>query len=276
METIKGYTCPSTCPFGGKCLKTISWFAVLEEMNLFWGDYKDEALSTKQRRDTIQNKMLQSIVFDSNNNHQFKFQVGADLNKYCEAFYMNIIGHPVTNMWKNCKSSVITTMTTNGGSRCSLEQQEQIRQVLNETKYISEKGSATKTRHATHFIQFLAEFQSSYSPNDGEEELRILPFETISQLFAEYNIYCKYRNEPLTETAREETFRKAWRTCHSNGTVRFTRGKGTFPTCDICNNANDMLSQHKMFSYTQRQREIIFSFKVNFKFFRHSYNAYCI
>jgi hypothetical protein len=71
---------------------------------------------------------------------------------------------------------------------------------------------------------------------------------------------CKYENLHLQEFAKEKTFRKAWIELHKQKKVRLMRGKGTFPTCDICNNANDTLSSTK--KYTKAQREIIVSYLV--------------
>jgi len=85
----------------------------------------------------------------------------------------------------------------------------------------------------------------------------------VSQLFAEYKAHCKQFATPHSHTAAKETFRKAWKDCYKKGEVKFTRGKGTFPTCDICNNANDMLALAKNNSrWTRRQRDIIGAFKV--------------
>ena len=98
--------------------------------------------------------------------------------------------------------------------------------------------------------------------------MKIIPFEGISQLYNEYQMSCKYDNLHPEEFAKKETFRKAWVDMHKKKHVRFVRGKGTFPTCDICNNANDMLSSTK--KYTKAQREIIVSYLVssNSSFFK--------
>ena len=78
-----------------------------------------------------------------------------------------------------------------------------------------------------------------------EEDLHVVPFESIAQLFNEYQMNCKYDHLHPQDCAGKETFRKARIGLHKLKRVRFVRGKGTFPTCDICNIANDMLSNTK-------------------------------
>ena len=50
--------------------------------------------------------------------------------------------------------------------------------------------------------------------------------------------------------ASKETFRKQWSLVYKTGQVKLFRGKGTFPTCDISNNANDMLTFSKTLRWT--------------------------
>jgi len=44
--------------------------------------------------------------------------------------------------------------------------------------------------------------------------------------------------------------------------VRFSRGKGTFPTCDICNNANDLLANARKDKMANKVRDLIVKLKV--------------
>ena len=129
------------------------------------------------------------------------------------------------------------------------------------TKAPSEKRSKKKWNHAETFIEYFAVYHGSKSPNPGEEKLRILPYETITQLFQEYQASNKAEGAHFDLCAQRETFRKVWRDMHKARTVRFTRGKGTFPTCDICNNCNDLLSLSKSSHWTKHQREIVFNYK---------------
>ena len=113
--------------------------------------------------------------------------------------------------------------------------------------------------------------------------MQVLQFETLGQFFLEYEAH--YCNKPEEPVAARETFRKTWKKAHKCGKVRFSRGKGTnvnlysiylflylqnavigtFPTCDICNNANDLLASRKAFGnekLTSKQRDIFLKFKV--------------
>jgi hypothetical protein len=121
-----------------------------------------------------------------------------------------------------------------------------------------------KADNARSFITYLMQFYASMSPNEGEEHIRILPFEKVSQLYEEYRAHYKATSLAGDEyyMASKETFRKQWSEFYRTGQVKLSRGKGTFPTCDICNNANDMLTFSKSSKWTKKQRDIIISFKV--------------
>ena len=122
-------------------------------------------------------------------------------------------------------------------------------------------NSVKKIDHAEKFILWYAKTYGSEFPNADEEDLKIIPFEDLPQLANEYQMSCEYENLHPQEFAKKETFRQAWIELHNKQKkVRLIRGKGTFPTCDICNHANDMLSSTK--KYTKAQREIIVSYLV--------------
>ena len=237
-------------------------------MEWFWGELNATSTqSTSERRRKIIDKMRKSIfksIGNKNKNgeqvlHKLVFSVGT--SEVCETAYLHIIGHGATKMWLKCKKELLASYSRYNGFIAEDELKE-LDAAIKMTKHSSEMRVKKKSDHALSFLQYLAKFYASLSPNEGEENVRVLPFETYSALFTEYKAYCEANDVDTSLRARKETFRLAWRDFYSSGNVKLSRGKGTFPTCDICNNANDMLSLSKSKTWTKRQRDIIISFKV--------------
>ena len=120
-----------------------------------------------------------------------------------------------------------------------------IQNALRSSKDTSEIRGRPKSDDAEQFQLSFSKQNSSLSPNAGEEDLQILPFEKISLFYEEYLSQCSSEGKTADQYAGKETFRVVFKKLHKEGRLRFARGKGTFPTCDICNNANDMLSNQR-------------------------------
>lgn len=86
-------------------------------------------------------------------------------------------------------------------------------------------------------------------------EVMCLPYEDVKQLFSEYRAHCHTNLIHSSAVAGEQTFRKAFK---SFDNIRLIGCKGSFQTCDICNNANDMLKSKR---YNNEQRKIVLQFK---------------
>ena len=69
----------------------------------------------------------------------------------------------------------------------------------------------------------------------------IVPHESVSQLHDEYICYRKSQNYDPSSIAELKTFSKAYGEMETAGHIRLLGCKGSFPTCDICNNCNDLL-----------------------------------
>jgi hypothetical protein len=164
-------------------------------------------------------------------------------------------------LWKGCKKEIFRLATSTDINTLSQIDIEEIDKMIQQNKAPCERRARTKFNHAQTFVEYFAQWHSSLSPNPGEEDLRVLPYETISQLFEEYESMNKIESVHPDFRAARTTFREAWKDLYHAGNLRFTRGKGTFPTCDVCNNCNDLLQTAKSIKWTRKQREIIFSFK---------------
>ena len=264
-----GIICSANCSVNGNCLKTLNMLDVLSEMVWFWGELNATTTqSTSERRSKIIDKMRKSIFksigVKNNKNgdgsvHKLVFSVGS--SEVCETAYLHIIGHGATKMWLKCKKGLLSSYSRNNGL-ITEDELKDLDAAIKMTKSSSEMRARKKSDHALSFLQYLTKFYASLSPNEGEENVRVLPFETYSALFTEYKAYCEANDVDTSTRARKETFRLVWKEFYSNGNVKLSRGKGTFPTCDICNNANDMLSLSKSKTWTKKQRDIIISFEV--------------
>lgn len=87
--------------------------------------------------------------------------------------------------------------------------------------------------------------------------MKFLPYSSVPEFYEEYLAYCTAELKAPRTYAGEECFRKAFLSL--NKEYRLIGSKGSFPTCDICNNANDMLRNLKI--KDQSHREIILKFK---------------
>ena len=84
----------------------------------------------------------------------------------------------------------------------------------------------------------------------GFAKLIILPYQEVGEFFAEYEHYCdEYKFDDDTR-ASKATFRRAmniYRKKHKEEvTLRFSRCKGHFQTCEVCNKADDLLRNTRM------------------------------
>lgn len=88
--------------------------------------------------------------------------------------------------------------------------------------------------------------------DDGTiRNLRYLPFENVMAAYREYRLEKDLSPESFDSIAGETLFRKVMRLFQAGMpgekeiVVRLLGSKGSFPTCDICNNSNDMLKNNK-------------------------------
>jgi hypothetical protein len=58
-------------------------------------------------------------------------------------------------------------------------------------RHKTDRRPQPKADSARSFIMYLMQFYASLSPNEGEEHIRILPFEKLSQLYEEYRAHYK-------------------------------------------------------------------------------------
>jgi hypothetical protein len=79
----------------------------------------------------------------------------------------------------------------------------------------------------------------------------------VPEFYKEYLAFCHAEQMSPSGYAKDETFRKVF--LRMKNEFRLIGAKGSMPTCDICNNANDMLRASNI--KDQSTREIILKFK---------------
>lgn len=263
ISLFQKYKCPSTCLLGGNCKNSVTAVAIIEELNSFWGETFTECTTT-YRRKAIISKLLSSY-HRNNNQSYFGFSIGTTMGqnfRVCESTYLEVIGLSKTNMWLKTKAKVIQLLNTGEYDQLSSKSGfvDVVLNSIQQTKYVSEIKCRQMSEHCKQFIQRFEEVNGSKSPFPGEENLTVLPLETVAQLYMEYWLQCA--KELNRKPASKETFRKTYWILKKKGLYKFTRGKGTFPTCDICNNANDLLANSKSNNMTASVRDLIMDLKV--------------
>ena len=114
-----------------------------------------------------------------------------------------------------------------------------------------------KVAHATAYIVHLRDsyFGEKFASSEGAtkdgkvKNVSILPYESVKQLFSEYELYCDVTKAHVElDRAKISVFRRVFK--KMNDSVRLLRCKGSFPTCEICNTANEMLRDKRVSLYT--------------------------
>jgi glutaredoxin-related protein len=251
------FKCPKSCAYHGECKNLFSASNMVKEIKFFWGD-EAAPLSTSERRSKIIQKLLTSYHRTAQSAVEFLFTVGdIDSVRVCESAYLNLIGHPKSNLWSRSKDKIIEQMKNGSYSDISCLKVDAIEKAMKQKKDVSEVKSRAKYEHCFNFINWYGEKFGSTCPID--EHVVVLPFETLAQLYVEYKFQCGQEN---VRPASDETFRQALNALRKNGTHRFMRGKGSFPTCDICNNANDLLAGSQVSKLSAKVRDMIVQMKV--------------
>lgn len=116
--------------------------------------------------------------------------------------------------------------------------------------------SVNKSYHARCFIEWMTSVFADTCPTDHNK--KFLPYENVQQLFDEYEAFCESHMVLRPSRAGLETFRNVFSSMESG--IHLSKAKGSFPTCDICNNANDLLRKGKT-GFNTNRREIILKYK---------------
>jgi len=157
-------------------------------------------------------------------------------------------------MWTEAKSELV-----NGKESLSKMEQKLSKQLLPGEKLslkTMKDERSQKFLGCIEYIKYCAKIFADTCPTDSN--IQFLPHETPTQFYDEYkNFHNTFALGPST-FAQIDTFKKALDSLHDS--IRLVHAKGSFPTCDICNNANDLLRSPKV-SYNPEFRDIVMKFK---------------
>jgi hypothetical protein len=106
------------------------------------------------------------------------------------------------------------------------------------------------------YIKYCARVYADTCPTDGN--VRFVPYENPTQFYQDYVNFHDTFGLGINTKAKSDTFRKALDSLYDS--IRLVHAKGSFPTCDTCNNANDMLRNPKV-SFNPEFRDIVMKFK---------------
>ena len=76
----------------------------------------------------------------------------------------------------------------------------------------------------------------------------VVPYSNSKAFHDEYTIYCNNVQALINQQASLSTFKRAYQYAYANHGIRMMNCKGAINTCEICNNASDLLRNSK-FSY---------------------------
>ena len=82
----------------------------------------------------------------------------------------------------------------------------------------------------------------------GGKDIYVAPFVDVKAFWEEYCQYNVAQYTPVTEVARISTFRQAFKICENLG-IQKLQSKGTINTCEICNNASDLLRNRSKITF---------------------------
>jgi hypothetical protein len=267
---IGSMRCNKSCKFNQNCLRRLPLGDIVSLRSGFWGDINGTAPKVNERR-----ARQVDILLDAYNKHDknFRFMVPSFDDKtksteVCESAYIVALGrhgsmdsNQVTKTWRRIKklieegklSAKDKTVTSASGGRSMQDY---------------------KKRHAIAYIQFITNLyrdeevdkhcKSSFnttmcdtSPFAGMENVHILPYDSLPQFHEEYQVHCSTRGIAPCYVAGLTTFRSAF---EEQKNVRFLGAKGSFNTCEVCNNLTSLLKNTNL-QFTKEQRQIVHEFK---------------
>jgi hypothetical protein len=236
---------------------------LVDLQTLYWGGICLSAHGTDARAD-IAKKLFDHAEYDQKNNY-FTFP---DFSGICETGLLFALGFTSSRtiscyprQWRRIRKEVLVL-------RGHIKDNPSLLVEISKGKTLGK--DEVKKRHATAYIRWIA---GSFGMDDDfevkggigetipdksvkDKDVRVLPYDTIAQIFAEYQAHSKVCKDEPRMIAKKETFRKAFL---KQTKIRLLGAKGSFQTCDICNVVNELL---KKTSFTQQQRKIIMSYKT--------------
>jgi hypothetical protein len=253
--------CNSFCGFGGNCVGQTTIYEMAALVIDFWDESDCEAPSSQTRRLKVL-KILRS-AFKANDG-TFQFFAGCkekDNRRVCEAGFLILLGisnspnaSKAPGQWKRMKKYI-----SSGKDAAGIEYKSQA-----EEKLMKAESKGNKMKSALTFIEYFAqEFGDTIPGAEGNEviipltitnnnklmfhilgggkNVYVAPFVDLKSFWEEYCAYHAHQQTPPSDVAALSTFCAAFNVLSETKGIKKLKAKGTFNTCEICNNASDLL-----------------------------------
>lgn len=174
----------------------------------FWGDQILSKAPSESDRKTKMNEILYHCF--NNTDKIFYFNVG-DL-RVCERGFLILLGlntrqsRPPRN-WVKTKAEMLkdeydpVKFASEIGSPKTRQRNKELKRL--------QDPRTRKYKHANTYIQYVATVFSDTSPT--KKNIRAVPYESVSQLYEEYQHYCKSQLLKFDAPAGREVFRQAFK-----------------------------------------------------------------
>lgn len=128
---------------------------------------------------------------------------------------------------------------------------------------VRREKSKSKEEHARAWIEYMGALFAEVGYGENNTHKRYLPYDSFTELFAEYEHYHRFENKDIRNvqdkvTGSKETFRKAFQSLKDK--IKLRTAKGSFETCSVCNNLNDCL-KNTSGEWTRVQIDLILRLK---------------
>ena len=238
--------CSEVCGLGRKCIRKMSWGSISDLKLFLWG--QPDAAAPKpaarlRKYNEIFNIYQAQRAQENSKNLTFKL----DGQRICEATFLvllgliipNAVASDVNSQWRSVKKAYLkrTAPTLLNGPNIveMIDNLEEFRDP-NLPRYKS------KREHAIGWISNLCNAMNADTivTMEGSDKKLVIPFDNLKSLHMEYLGSVEMHGEMTSKVATSYgTFKKAFDSFDQK--AKLLGCKGSFPTCDICNKANDLL-----------------------------------
>ncbi len=218
----------------------------------YWNDESSPAPSSSVRAEL--NRFILEDAYDKHSN-TFRFTVGCagKRREVCEAGYLILLGlsnktnaSEAPQQWKSIKTALLRKL--NGD--LTEEHPQRVSYGLKAKSAVSyidycvdiQLCDTTPTAGNIHmFHNCLIDLKKNYAlfKYTGMEKILVVPHETVSSYHREYVLHHAATGGLPGELAGLKTFQRVFYSMKDS--IRLVRCKGAFNTCEVCNNANDLL-----------------------------------
>jgi hypothetical protein len=232
-ELLKLQCNANLCEYGGCCVEETTLRSVKNLREKIWGCFESCPPTSSQRRKFIEETLNASYVRSTG---KFKFIASGCVEQgvrlVCEAGYLILLG----------------LSTDRNASNCPFQWKMSRKKVMGKIVTSSIKTKIQKNVQldsAATYIQYIANKLAETSPFAGKENILIVPYYDIKTFYDDYVRDTMRNQDTETNGATSNngvvsltTFRRAF---IKKGNIKLLGCKGSFHTCEICNNAIDLL-----------------------------------